>query len=64
MEFFFRADLLYLFQFCGNLFSALEYNAGERNVSLDLFRTSNYVRLPRNKRVRVSPVIWGAQTSQ
>jgi len=47
--FFFRVDFLYLFQFCGNLFSAIEYNAEERNVSSDSSRfcTSNYVRLPR-----------------
>jgi len=29
MVFFFRADLLYLFQFCGNLFFAIKYK-GEK----------------------------------
>jgi len=47
MVFFFQADILYLFQFCGNSFSAMEYNAEERNVSPDSSRTSNYVRLLR-----------------
>jgi len=46
MVFFFQADLLYLFQFSEN-FSAMEYNAEEKNVLPDSSRTNNYVWLPR-----------------